>query len=85
MAKDGTARGGVYEDPSYPDKVADRIAGAIVDLAYTAEENPKIAAEVLLGHGKCLEQSERGIHTLKNILGTSPQRDDLLMRFYCRD
>ena len=40
-------------NPSHPDKVADRIAGAIVDLAYTAEENPKIAVEVLLGHGKC--------------------------------
>lgn len=40
-------------NPSHPDKMADRIAGAIVDLAYTAEENPKIAVEVLLGHGKC--------------------------------
>ena len=40
-------------NPSHPDKVADRIAGAVVDLAYTAEENPKIAVEVLLGHGKC--------------------------------
>ena len=39
-------------NPSHPDKVADRIAGAIVDLAYTAEENPKIAVEVLLGHGQ---------------------------------
>jgi len=40
-------------NPSHPDKVADRIAGAIVDLAYAAEENPKIAVEVLLGHGVC--------------------------------
>lgn len=40
-------------NPSHPDKMADRIAGAIVDLAYTAEENPRIAVEVLLGHGKC--------------------------------
>lgn len=40
-------------NPSHPDKVADRIAGAVVDLAYTAKENPKIAVEVLLGHGKC--------------------------------
>ena len=37
----------------HPDKIADRIAGAIVDLAYTIEENPKIAVEVLIGHGKC--------------------------------
>ena len=40
-------------NPSHPDKVADRIAGAIVDLAYRKEENPKIAAEVLIGHGVC--------------------------------
>ena len=40
-------------NPSHPDKVADRIAGAIVDLAYKAVENPKIAVEVLIGHGVC--------------------------------
>lgn len=40
-------------NPMHPDKVADRIAGAIVDLAYTKEENPKIAVEVLIGHGLC--------------------------------
>lgn len=40
-------------NPCHPDKVADRIAGAIVDLAYGTEENPKIAVEVLIGHGVC--------------------------------
>ena len=40
-------------NPSHPDKVADRIAGAIVDLAYLKDENPKIAVEVLIGHGVC--------------------------------
>ena len=38
-------------NPSHPDKVADRIAGAIVDLAYTKNDNPKLAVEILLGHG----------------------------------
>lgn len=38
-------------NPQHPDKVADRIAGAIVDLAYIKQENPKIAVEVLIGHG----------------------------------
>ena len=37
-------------NPSHPDKVADRIAGAIVDLAYTKSDNPKVAVELLLGH-----------------------------------
>jgi len=40
-------------NPSHPDKIADRIAGALVDLAYKQEENPKIAVEVLIGHGVC--------------------------------
>ena len=40
-------------NPCHPDKVADRIAGAIVDLAYSKQETPKIAVEVLIGHGVC--------------------------------
>lgn len=40
-------------NPSHPDKIADRIAGAIVDIAYSLEDNPKIAVEVLIGHGEC--------------------------------
>lgn len=40
-------------NPSHPDKVADRIAGALVDLAYTKNDRPKIAVEVLIGHGIC--------------------------------
>ena len=40
-------------NPCHPDKVADRIAGAIVDLAYSKQDNPKIAVEVLIGHGVC--------------------------------
>lgn len=40
-------------NPMHPDKIADRIAGAVVDIAYAAEENPKIAVEVLIGHGVC--------------------------------
>ena len=40
-------------NPMHPDKIADRIAGAMVDLAYTMSDNPKIAVEVLIGHGSC--------------------------------
>ena len=42
-------------NPCHPDKLSDRIAGAIVDLAYTKNKNPKVAVEVLLGHGKATE------------------------------
>ena len=48
-------------NPSHPDKLADRIAGAIVDLAYKKNKNPKVAVEVLLGHKNChiiIETSE---------------------------
>lgn len=48
-------------NPSHPDKLADRIAGALVDLAYKKNSNPKIAVEILLGHGIChiiMETSE---------------------------
>ena len=40
-------------NPSHPDKVADRIAGAVVDVAYDTQIDPKVAVEVLVGHGIC--------------------------------
>ncbi len=45
-------------NPCHPDKVADRIAGAIVDLCYAKSEMPKVACEVLIGHGECNIQIE---------------------------
>lgn len=48
-------------NPCHPDKVADRIAGAIVDIAYRMNENPTVAVEVLIGHDECkiiVESSE---------------------------
>lgn len=38
---------------SHPDKLADRIAGALVDMAYEKQDDPRIAVEVLIGHGAC--------------------------------
>lgn len=42
-------------NPSHPDKLADRIAGALVDMAYaeSTDGRPRIAVEVLIGHGTC--------------------------------
>lgn len=40
-------------NPMHPDKIADRIAGAIVDAAYKRNDTPKVAVEVLIGHGVC--------------------------------
>ena len=53
----------MYEkvNPSHPDKLADRIAGALVDLAYKRQDNPRVAVEVLLGHGKCVIIAETSV------------------------
>ena len=58
----------MYEkvNPCHPDKIADRIAGAIVDLAYQTEKNPRIAVEVLIGHGKCHVIAETSISLDQN-------------------
>ena len=36
-------------NPCHPDKVADRIAGAIVDLCYTKSRDPKVAPALPIG------------------------------------
>lgn len=48
-------------NPAHPDKVADCIAGAIVDLAYQQSEDPRIAVEVLAGHGICTIIAETSV------------------------
>lgn len=53
-------------NPMHPDKVADRIAGAIVDLAYNKQNNPKIAVEVLIGHGVCHIISESSVNFIED-------------------
>lgn len=61
-------------NPSHPDKVADRIAGAIMDLAYKAEKNPKIAVEVLIGHGVCHAIIETTADINKNAVKSAIKR-----------
>lgn len=58
----------MYEkvNPCHPDKVADRIAGALVDLAYSIQDNPKIAVEVLIGHERCYIIAETSVHLDEN-------------------
>lgn len=59
---------------AHPDKISDRIAGAIVDLAYSKEENPKIAVEVLIGHGKCHIIAETSVKLKKSKVKTIVKR-----------
>ena len=53
-------------NPCHPDKVADRIACALVDAAYRKEKNPRIAVEILLGHGVCHIIAESSVHILQD-------------------
>jgi S-adenosylmethionine synthetase len=47
--------------PMHPDKIADRIAGALVDYCYSKKENPKCAFEVLIGHSCCFITGETSV------------------------
>jgi S-adenosylmethionine synthetase len=49
--------------PQHPDKIADRIAGALVDYAVNVDKNAKCAYEVLIGHGACVVMGESSIRT----------------------
>lgn len=53
-------------NPAHPDKIADRIAGAIVDKSYEKQNNPKVAVEVLIGHGECFIESETSVRLSEN-------------------
>ena len=70
-------------NPCHPDKVADRIAGALVDLAYTKEEDPKIAVEVLIGHGYCHIISETSVQFTQEEVGAIVKRigGDLILDY----
>lgn len=61
-------------NPCHPDKVADRIAGAVVDLAYKQEANPRIAVEVLIGHGRCHIIAETSAYIDKNDVKAAVKR-----------
>ena len=62
---------------SHPDKVADRIAGALVDYCYQQQRDPRVAVEVLIGHGETTiiaESSvqipyEQAVQTVERIAG----------------
>ena len=66
----------MYEkvNPLHPDKAADRIAGALVDYAYTQEENPRIAVEVLIGHGVCHIIAETSVRIPKDVIDSTVSR-----------
>lgn len=76
-------------NPKHPDKVADRIAGAIVDLAYTIEENPKIAVEVLIGHNVCHIITEASVYIdsykVKQIVKRITENEGIQVDLFCAD
>ena len=53
-------------NPGHPDKMADRLAGAVVDLVYEragglTKANPRVACEVMAGHGRVDVQIETSL------------------------
>lgn len=48
--------------PMHPDKIADRIAGALVDYCYAQTGLVKCAFEVLVGHNGCFITGETSVH-----------------------
>lgn len=61
-------------NPSHPDKVADRIAGALVDYCYTQQETPKCAFEVLIGHNLCTIIAETSVEITEEVAYPIVQR-----------
>ena len=76
-------------NPAHPDKIADRIAGAIVDYAYKYEADPKIAVEVLVGHGECFIIAETSVSipdiVVSGIVDRIAGRMNVLYREYPQD
>ena len=66
----------MYEkvNPSHPDKLADRIAGALVDFTYAVNSDPRIAVEVLVGHGKCHIIAETSEHIPEAVVDWTVKR-----------
>lgn len=69
--------------PMHPDKIADRIAGALVDYCYKMEENPKCAFEVLIGHSACFVTGETSVHVPEEMVKSIAERisGELLKEF----
>ena len=74
-------------NPCHPDKVADRIAGALVDLAYAQEKNPRIAIEVLIGHGVCHIIAESSVYLdefdVAQAVYRISKRNDIMVDYKC--
>ena len=58
-------------NPGHPDKMADRLAGAVVDLVYEragglTKANPRVACEVMAGHGRVdVQKFQAGMERLR--------------------
>lgn len=69
--------------PMHPDKIADRIAGALVDYCYSIQENPKCAFEVLIGHSACFVTGETSVRVPEEMVKSIAERisGELLKEF----
>ena len=70
-------------NPFHPDKIADRIAGAIVDLAYENRVAPKISVEILIGHGNAKVMIEGSMEISIYEVGQIVKRISGIAPSYC--
>lgn len=61
-------------NPLSPNKIADRIAGALVDEAYRIQNYPRVSIEVLIGHGICDIIAETSVDFSKDFVKKTVER-----------
>ena len=52
----------------HPDKLCDRVSGAILDWIISQDENAKAAVEVMIGHGLCTVICESSVEVEKKVV-----------------
>lgn len=77
-------------NPEHPDKVADRIAGAFVDIITRHKPDAKVAVEVLIGHARCFAMIETDAHPRRETLEEAvfriaPAVKDCYITISCQD
>lgn len=61
-------------NPSHINKIADRIAGAMVDEAYRHQDFPNVSVEVMIGHGICDIIAETSYEFSKEFINQTVER-----------
>ncbi|MCM1218913.1 MAG: S-adenosylmethionine synthetase [Lachnospiraceae bacterium] len=67
----------------HPDKLCDRVGGAIVDWVISQDENARVAVEVMCGHGLCTIMVESNVEVIRPVSKSIVERiigDDIKIK-----